>query len=151
MIPDGVKPQEQPVQPRYLAKEIPGAGIATITGQFVWPVGGTLTQYFKSWHPGIDIANKGLPDVVAADGGTVTVAGWPTPWAYGNRVMIDHGNGTVTLYAHLSQIYVSCGQKVNKGQAIGKMGSTGRSTGPHLHFEIRKSGGSADPLSVLGK
>jgi len=81
----------------------------------------------------------------------VTLAGWPDSSGYGNRIQIDHGNGYTTLYAHLSAIYVSSGQKVGKGEVIGKMGSTGRSTGTHLHLEIRKSGTALNPLSFLSR
>ena len=147
IIPDGVKPKEVPTTPRPLYAQIPGAG--TGTGQFVWPTAGHVSQGFSWYHRGIDIANKNVPDVLAADGGTVVIAGWVAPTAYGNHLIIDHGNGLATLYAHLSQLYVNSGQKVAKGQAIGKMGSTGRSTGVHLHFEIRQNGVAQNPLSYL--
>ena len=147
MVPEGIKPKETPVAPRRIYATVPGAGLGT--GQFVWPVGGSISQNYSWYHRAIDIANHGLPDIVASDGGTIIVAGWPTPWAYGNHIIIDHGNGQQTLYAHLSQIYVSVGQKVARGQTIGKMGSTGRSTGPHLHFEIRTNGSAQNPLSFL--
>jgi murein DD-endopeptidase MepM/ murein hydrolase activator NlpD len=149
IVPDGVMPKAQPWQPREYLAEVPQAGTVTGTGQFVWPVGGNLSQGFSWYHKGIDISNKAAPRIVAADGGTVIVVGWPSPWDYGNRVLIDHGNGYATLYAHLSQIYVSLGQKVSQGQVIGQMGSTGRSTGTHLHFEIRKDGAQVNPLNYL--
>lgn len=147
MVPNGEMPQEVPATPRRYFAVVPGAGLGT--GQFVWPTSGRITQNYAWYHKAVDIANGDLPVVVAADSGTVIVTGWPSPWAYGNRVMIDHGNGIVTLYAHLSQIFVSPGQQVQRGQAIGKMGSTGRSTGPHLHFEIRVNGANQNPLSYL--
>lgn len=147
MVPDGIKPKETPLAPKRLFATVPGAGLGT--GQFVWPVGGTITQGYSWYHKGIDIANRGLPDIVASDGGTVIQTGWPSPWDYGNRVIIDHGNGYQTLYAHLSQIYVGVGQKVARGQSIARMGSTGRSTGPHLHLEIRISGVGQNPLNFL--
>lgn len=146
MVPDGIMPKEVPVAPRTYA-QIPGAGQGT--GQFVWPVGGRITQGYSWYHKGIDIANKSAPDILAADSGVVVIAGWPSPWAYGNRIILDHGGGTTSLYAHLSQIYVSPGQQVAKGQAIGKVGSTGRSTGLHLHFEIRQNGNADNPLNYL--
>lgn len=149
MIPDGVKPEEKPPTPRYYAQVVPQPGVVTGTGQFLWPAGGKITQGYTAWHRGIDIANKGLPGIAAADSGTVVLTGWPAPWAYGNRILIDHGNGYQTLYAHLNAIYVSPGQKVERGQVIGQMGSTGRSTGPHLHFEIRQTGVGINPLSFL--
>jgi len=77
------------------------------------------------------------------------IAGWPDNIGYGNRVLIDHGNGFQTLYAHLSRIYVTAGQTVKRGDQIGQMGSTGRSTGVHLHFELRKEGALVDPLAYL--
>ncbi|NIT03354.1 peptidoglycan DD-metalloendopeptidase family protein [Candidatus Saccharibacteria bacterium] len=149
IVPDGVMPKAKPWQPREYLAEVPQAGTVTGTGQFVWPAGGNIGQGFRWYHKGIDISNKAAPGIVAADGGTVVVAGWPSPWAYGNRVLIDHGNGFATLYAHLSRIHVSAGQRVGQGQVIGQMGSTGRSTGVHLHFEIRKGGVAVNPLSYL--
>jgi len=148
IIPDGVKPKEVPTAPRptYYA-QIPGAGLGT--GQFVWPTSGRISQGYSWYHKAIDIANKNAPDILAADGGKVVLAGWVPPMAYGNHVIIDHGNGFATLYAHMSRIYVSAGQKVARGQAIGKMGSTGRSTGTHLHFEIRRNGAAQNPLNFL--
>ena len=100
-----------------------------------------ISQGFSWYHKGIDIANPNYPPIVAADSGVVTVAGWVDNTGYGNRVMIDHGNGYITLYGHMSRVSVSVGQRVGKGQLIGYVGSTGRSTGPHVHFEIRNSGG----------
>jgi murein DD-endopeptidase MepM/ murein hydrolase activator NlpD len=96
----------------------------------------------------IDIA-AGMGDpIYAADSGVVVYAGWISG-GYGNMVMIDHGNGYQTLYAHLSAIRVSCGASVRQGQVIGLAGSTGRSTGPHLHFEVRYMGGFVNPWYVL--
>lgn len=86
---------------------------------------------------------------MAADSGTVVGAGWLDNYGYGNRVLIDHGNGFVTLYAHLSGIQVRPGQTVNRGDVIGQMGSTGRSTGVHLHFEIRQGDVLHNPLGYL--
>ncbi len=147
IIPEGIKPKETPSIPRPVYASVPGAGLGT--GQFVWPTSGRISQGFSWYHKAIDIANFQAPDILAADGGTVVLAGWQAPTAYGNHVIIDHGNGLATLYAHLSSIYVGVGQKVAKGQAIGKMGSTGRSTGIHLHFEIRQNGAAQNPLSYL--
>ncbi len=127
-----------------------GSGIGT--GSFMWPVRGLITQSFKSYHPGIDIAGSAGDPVVAADGGEVIVSGWTDNTGYGNRVMIKHPNGYVTLYGHLlaDSHKVKAGDKVSKGQVIGLRGSTGRSTGPHLHFEVRKPGTSnQNPLSFL--
>ncbi len=150
IVPDGVKPAEVLWDPkRYVAQRTPDAGAVSATGQFIWPVSGTISQRYVWYHRGLDIANRAQPPVLAADSGTVTVAGWPDGNGYGNRVMISHGNGTETLYAHLSSISVVPGQRVNRGDVIGVVGSTGRSTGPHLHFEIRRSGELLDPLQFL--
>ena len=120
------------------------------TGGFIWPTGNHyLSGYdFSSTHLGIDIAaGLGAP-VFAADSGVVVVAGWNSS-GYGNVIMIDHGNGYSTVYGHLSQINVSLCQGVTQGQVIGLAGSTGNSTGAHLHFEVRLNGGYVDPWYVL--
>ncbi len=150
MIPDGIMPKVVPLQPRprYYA-QVPAAGTVTGTGQFAWPASGGVTQGYSWYHKAVDIANASAPSILASDDGQVVVVGWPAPSAYGNRVIIDHGNGYTTLYAHLSQIHVSAGQKVSQGQSIGKMGSTGRSTGTHLHFEIRLNGAAQNPFNYL--
>lgn len=148
IVPEGVKPTgEGTAIPR--ARQItPDAGTVVASGQFVWPTQGTITQRFAWYHPGIDIANRGLPTVVGADSGRVEFAGWEGT-GYGNMVLIDHGNGYKTRYAHLSQIMVISGQSVARGAAIGRMGSTGHSTGPHTHFEIYLNGTRVNPLSYL--
>ena len=120
------------------------------TGQFIWP-----SQFqalsggdFKEGHPGIDLnAPPGSP-VFAADTGLVIFAGW-SGLGYGNAILIDHGNGFQTLYAHLSQISTYCGAKVEQSKLIGMSGNTGNSSGPHLHFEVRVPGGYLNPLKVL--
>jgi murein DD-endopeptidase MepM/ murein hydrolase activator NlpD len=124
-----------------------GTGI----GEFVWPTSGVITsQMGARWgrlHAGIDIAGPiGTPVYAAADG-TVCFTG--VSGGYGNLIRINHGSDTVTYYAHLKSISVKEGQHVKKGQRIGYMGNTGRSTGPHLHFEIRKNGNPVDPLTRL--
>jgi murein DD-endopeptidase MepM/ murein hydrolase activator NlpD len=151
IVPDGAPPEKpKSVPTQYLAKEnIPVADLAS--GQFIWPASGDLSQYFSWYHPGIDISNLGGGPIRAADSGTVVVAGWPDSYGYGNRVEIDHGNGYRTLYAHMSAIYVSPGQTISKGDVIGAMGSTGRSTGVHLHLEIRLNGTPLNPLGILGR
>lgn len=151
IIPDGVPPKA-PARaiPRYLAK---GPASSTYSapggGNFTWPTNGSITQGFSWYHPGIDIANRGGPANVASDGGVVVVAGWVDNFGFGNRVVINHGNGYQTTYAHLSNIYVTIGQKVSRGETIGRMGSTGRSTGTHTHFEIRYKGIAVNPLAIL--
>jgi murein DD-endopeptidase MepM/ murein hydrolase activator NlpD len=152
VIPDGVKPDAAaPTVPRTTRSiaTTPDAGSVTATGSFVWPAAGKITQGYRFYHKGIDIANRGAGPILAGDSGTVTVAGWLDNSGYGNRVMIDHGNGLVTLYAHMSAVQVRVGQRVNRGDLLGQMGSTGRSTGTHLHFEIRRGGVGIDPMSFL--
>ncbi len=127
------------------------------TGQLAWPVNGEITSPFgwrvhpiwgtQIFHAGLDIgADYGDP-VHAADSGTVVYAGWMG--GYGNAVMIDHGGGMVTLYGHNSSITVGEGEQVSKGQTIALAGSTGNSTGPHCHFEVRIHGEVVSPLQYL--
>lgn len=154
IVPDGLppeaaKPKARP-QPQYIAQGPSSPAFEALGGgKFVWPTGGGISQYFAWYHPGIDIPNKSAPGIAASDGGTVVIAGWPDNMGYGNRVVVDHGNGYRTLYAHLSNVYVSGGQTVSRGQIIGQMGSTGRSTGTHLHFEIHYKGVPVNPLAIL--
>lgn len=118
-----------------------GNGLST--GAFTWPVPSTMvvTQGFMvGGHRGIDIGGACGSAIVAADGGTVAHAGPGEDWSYGNSILISHGNGLFTRYAHLSAVHVRTGQKVSKGQRIGLVGNTGRSFGCHLHFEVLKGG-----------
>ena len=126
--------------------------IAPGRDQYLWPTKGVFTSGFGwRWgrmHKGIDIANNTGTSIHAAKAGIVTFAGWSG--AYGYLVEIAHGDGESTRYAHNSRLMVSKGQVVPQGARISLMGSTGRSTGPHLHFEIRRPGGAAvNPLSLL--
>lgn len=154
IVPDGSppeipKPKARP-QPQYLAQGPQSPAFqAPFGAQFIWPAGGQISQYFAWYHPGVDIANRSAPGIAASDGGTVVVAGWPDSQGYGNRVVIDHGNGYRSLYAHLSNVYVSVGATISRGQLIGQMGSTGRSTGTHLHMEIHYKGVPINPLAIL--
>lgn len=126
------------------------------SGSFMWPVPYThsISSYYEwRWgrmHWGIDIADSGIygQDIVASDGGTVTFAGYDDS-GYGYYVLIDHGNGYSTCYAHCSSLAVSAGQKVSKGQTVGYIGSTGNSTGPHLHFEVRYGSDKLNPLDFV--
>lgn len=148
VVPEGVMPEVKPwEQRRYVAYQTEG-GAVTGTGQFVWPASGGITQYPVWYHMAIDISNNAMPDILAADSGQIIACNF-FKWGYGNHVMIDHGNGFVTLYGHLSSIYVNPGQSIGRGQAIGRMGSTGRSSGVHLHFEIRLNGVLQNPLNYL--
>jgi murein DD-endopeptidase MepM/ murein hydrolase activator NlpD len=151
MVPDGVMPKLSPVSPTTSLAGVmtPDAGVVSAMGSFVWPASGGISQGYRFYHKAIDISNRGGGAILAADSGTVTVAGWPDNNGYGNRVMVDHGNGYSTLYAHLSSISVAPGQRVNRGDVLGQMGSTGRSTGTHLHFEIRAGGALQNPLNFL--
>ena len=124
------------------------AGAPKGSGRFAWPTRGVLTQGYWSGHLGIDIGNVTGTPIVAADDGYVVLAGRDT-WGYGNQVLIDHGNGFLTRYAHLHRIHVKAGDSVKKGQQLGTMGSTGRSTGPHLHFEIIYQRIRRNPLGFL--
>lgn len=115
---------------------------------FIWPTSGGITQYPIWYHMAVDIANNALPPILASDGGTITFAGC-LDYGYGCHIIIDHGNGYQTLYAHLSSLGVTPGQAVGQGQQIGFLGSTGRSSGPHLHFEVRSGGAQLNPLNFL--
>jgi murein DD-endopeptidase MepM/ murein hydrolase activator NlpD len=127
------------------------------TGAMMWPVNGTVTSGFgyrihpilrrRILHTGIDIAAGNGTPIWAADGGRVVYSTWVD--GYGNTVAIDHGGGISTLYAHQSSLAVSYGQTVKKGQVVGYVGSTGLSTGPHLHFEVRVNGSPVDPMGYL--
>jgi murein DD-endopeptidase MepM/ murein hydrolase activator NlpD len=120
------------------------------SGTFVWPADArTLSGYdYSGVHRGLDIrAGLGAP-IYAADSGVVVYGGW-NDWGYGNLVVIDHGNGWQSVYAHLSQWNVACGQSVNQGEVIGLAGSTGRSSGAHLHFELRYESAYVNPWTVL--
>ena len=127
------------------------------TGQFMWPCNGPITSYYgwrthpifgtTKYHSGMDIAVDSGTPIHAADSGTVVYSGWLG--GYGNCVMIDHGGGLVTLYAHNSALNVGEGQYVSKGTVVAYAGSTGYSTGPHCHFEVRLHGELTEPLNYL--
>ena len=131
-----------------------GSGAADSHIPSIWPTTGEVTSpYGLRWggtdfHPGIDIANDmGTPIVATADG-VVEYAGWNSG-GYGNMVDINHGNGIMTRYGHASQVVVSVGQQVKRGQLIAYMGSTGFSTGPHVHYEVHINGNRVNPISYL--
>ncbi len=121
-------------------------------GMFIWPADNHYLSGFD-WNPnanhsGIDVdGDLGMP-VYAVDNGVVVYAGWNN-WGYGNVIVINHGNGWQTLYAHLDQYYVSCGQSVYQTNIIGSIGSTGKSSGPHLHFEMMYNGTKVNPHDYL--
>lgn len=146
IVPGGRKPYIPRVVRAYSGPVPENA--AKGTGSFGWPVSGRITQKYWDRHRALDIgASKGSP-VYAADSGYVVYAGWSEA-GYGYMVIIDHGNGFRTLYAHLSWYFPDTGQSVAKGELIGKVGSTGKSTGPHLHFEIIKNGVKRNPFGFL--
>jgi murein DD-endopeptidase MepM/ murein hydrolase activator NlpD len=152
IVPGGVKP--------YISREVTAyngpipKNAERGSGMFAWPTSGRLTDRFAfntfsgRWHGGLDISGYLSAPVYASDSGFVTFAGW-TKTGYGNLLIIDHGNGFETRYAHLQAFYVSAGQSVGKGDLIAAMGSTGNSTGPHLHFEIRYKGVRKNPELYL--
>lgn len=126
------------------------------TGRFVWPTPSThyVSQHYSAKHGALDIWGHNMEgdDILAADGGTVLIATDPTGtswWSYGKYIVIDHGNGYQTLYAHCSKLLVKPGQQVLKGERIALVGSTGRSTSPHLHFEVRINGRKTDPMKFF--
>ncbi|MFH2118425.1 MAG: peptidoglycan DD-metalloendopeptidase family protein [Candidatus Paceibacterota bacterium] len=150
MVPQGVKPTATRTTSRTTIGILtPDAGSVSASGAFIWPTSGQISQSYQFYHKAIDISNRGGAAILAADSGVVVTAGWVDNSGYGNRVIIDHGNGFVTLYAHMSVVQVRVGQRVNRGDTLGQMGSTGRSTGTHLHFEIRQGGALLNPLSFL--
>jgi len=154
VVPDGIPPA--PARPITT----PSSGLADLgsifkpapaaAGAFNWPTTARrITQYFRGWrHTGIDIGNKTGQPVYAAEDGLVTASGWNSG-GYGYYIIIDHGNGIQTLYAHNSKLIVERGDRVSKGDVIAAIGSTGRSTGPHVHFEVRLNGNRVNPLDYL--
>lgn len=118
--------------------------------KMAWPtVGHRITQYFSWRHNGLDIGNKVGTPIYAADSGTVILAQGGYNGGYGNTIVIDHGGGKRTRYGHASKLFVKVGDEVEKGEHIAAMGSTGRSTGPHLHFEVLINGARYNPLNYI--
>lgn len=118
------------------------------SGKLLWPTTGhRVSQYFKWGHTGLDITGPYTAPTYAADDGRVEAVGWGS--GYGNRIIINHGNGIKTLYAHHSKMFVSVGDSVSRGQTIGMIGCTGWCTGPHVHFEVIVNGVQVNPLSYL--
>ena len=158
MVPGGMKPVEAPLR---LASTLPSRSLsnnaATVsppapppaaTGSMMWPTYGPIYNYFSAWHRGLDISPPYGTAVIATDSGVVTSAQY-VRYGYGFHVMVDHGNGYGSMYAHLSEILVSPGQRVGRGELIGRVGTTGYATGPHLHFEVYQGGVPVNPLNVL--
>lgn len=149
LVPDGIKPSEQPFIKRQIF--IAQSPTSVSSAGFTWPLSGGISQFASWYHMAIDITNPVGTPIVAAQSGKVTKISTGT-WdgGYGNNIMIDNGGGYQTLYAHMSGVNVSIGQEVVAGKTvIGFVGNTGRSTGSHLHFEIRQNGVLVNPLSFL--
>ncbi|MBR5296195.1 MAG: peptidoglycan DD-metalloendopeptidase family protein [Clostridia bacterium] len=145
-----------------IVEEIARQSQGTFSGTFIWPLPATnpgyISQYYGGGHSGLDIGvggwvNNGKVPALAIASGKVTASGSNYHWSWGNLVVIDHGGGYVSYYAHLDSISVSVGQQVSQGQQIGKIGSTGNSTGPHLHIVIYEPTGNGskicDPLKYI--
>jgi murein DD-endopeptidase MepM/ murein hydrolase activator NlpD len=138
-----------------------GSNKKFVGGAFLWPIDGTcrISSPFgnrfhpvlkkKKMHTGIDIAARTGTRIDAAANGTVILAGWFG--GYGKTVIIDHGGGKSTLYGHTSALFVNEGDEVKKGQKIAEVGSTGLSTGPHCHFEVREHGTPVNPMNYVSK
>ncbi|HNZ86854.1 MAG TPA: M23 family metallopeptidase [bacterium] len=153
IIPDGVLPRATATQvarqTRVINTSVTGKAEVINTGtKLLWPTSAKRISQYYSWrHSGLDIAGPVGTPIYAAEDGVVETAGW-NRGGYGYYIIINHGNGIRTLYAHASKLYVVSGQKVTRGQTIMAMGSTGRSTGSHLHFEVRANG-FRNPLSYI--
>lgn len=145
MVPGGSKPLV--IRPITYNSTTPANAIKG-TFNFQWPTSACITQLYWARHPGMDLANSLGTAVVAADGGLVEFVGWDNT-GYGNMILLNHGNGAVTRYAHLSAFAVAVGNSVSKGQLIGRIGSTGNSTGPHLHFEVIINGIHRNPIGIV--
>lgn len=163
-IPEYIQPGDEIIIPNGVKKNPPSPKIAkqreefkivhvpdnfrTLIGDLLWPLTGVtrVSQGFKKRHPAIDIPCRNCPVLAAADG-IVELAGYQK--GYGNTIVLNHGSGMKTRYAHGSNLLVSAGDQITKGQVIMISGSTGRSTGPHLHFEIIQNGARLNPLSLI--
>lgn len=152
IVPGGkVSPPTPAPRPAVASRNVVNIPVTIIptNGQFLWPNGCTrITQYFSWHHSGVDIAcPAGTPILAAADGVVYRVQYLST--GYGHNIMINHGGGVMTLYGHMTTILVQAGETVKRGQQIGVEGSTGHSTGPHLHFEVRIDGKCTNPLNYI--
>lgn len=152
-IPGGIKIAQPAIQNRSSLANFFMPSFAPIVSQtrMSWPTDSRrITQYYSWRHHGLDIGGKITNYIYASDDGAVTLAAY-SGWngGYGKYVMLDHGSGKKTLYGHLSKNFVQVGEKIKKGQVIGMMGTTGRSTGVHLHFEIRFGSSLVNPLKYV--
>lgn len=152
-----IQARQRELEAQRRAQGIVGSYVPSAPGVFAWPVSGTITSPFgwrsnpfggsPEFHQGLDIAAPTGTTITASAGGTVIMAQWYG--GYGNYILIDNGGGYSTGYGHLSAFYVSAGQQIKQGQAIGAVGCTGECTGPHVHFEIRYNGKPIDPATRL--
>ncbi|NEO88408.1 MAG: M23 family metallopeptidase [Spirulina sp. SIO3F2] len=145
--------QDQRRRARAIARVLATADTKPVTSTqptYILPTQGTLSQGFNRYHTGLDIANAEGTIVVAAANGVVEFAAWDQN-GLGYAVMVRHPDGSQTVYGHHRKLWVSAGEQVEQGQAIAEMGSTGNSTGPHLHFEIHRQGQAVDPSQWLGE
>ena len=140
---------EQDILAAQAGRAVAAKGVST--SGYIWPLGGAITSYYgPRWgrmHTGIDIDGTTGQPIVASKDGRVIVASYYG--GYGNAVVVDHGGGASTLYAHMSALNVSNGQSVSQGQVVGYVGATGNVTGDHLHFEVRVNGSPQDPMNYL--
>jgi len=149
VVPDGSKPFVPPqVQSIVNYASVAPTGAPVGSGIMGWPITGRISQGYFGYHPAIDIESPIGSPVLAIDSGFVAAAGWDNS-GYGYHVVIDHGNGLQSMYAHLQSYYLEAGDFVEKGQAVGEVGMSGRSSGPHLHLEIRQGTIQLNPLSYL--
>lgn len=151
IIPGGrpytAPPKVTPARPKTVV--VPPSVAAIPGGKMLWPIiSRRVTQYFKWRHAGLDVGDKMGNPIYAAENGAVEYSGWERG-GWGNTVMVNHGNGIKTRYAHASKLLVGVGEYVKKGQVIALVGSTGRSTGPHIHFGVYINGRAVNPLQYL--
>lgn len=147
IVPNGSIPAPAAPKPVIPARSYP-TYVAHGSGVLGWPVRCEISQYASWFHPAIDMACPYGNPVYSADSGRVIVS-VKQSWGYGWHVIVDHGNGILTTYAHMSAIYVNVGANVGRGQLVGAVGTTGLATGPHLHFQVKKDGVDVNPLSLL--
>lgn len=159
MVVGGIKPAEPAVQVAARQPEsqpaaargevLPPSPQAPVGGASLqWPTYGPIYSFFSGWHRGLDISPPHGTPVYAAEAGVVTAASYQND-GYGLTVHVDHGNGLQSMYAHLSEVVVRPGESVVRGQHVGRVGTSGRVTGPHLHFEVYQGGVAIDPLRML--
>lgn len=150
IVPVAIKPTTKPVITKPTTGPVTVPPPSAAVGTYIWPTGAKIvTQYYGLRHTGMDIAGpQGLPNYAVRDG-VVTKSQCGYNGGYGCYIIVDHGGGITTWYAHNSKLLVSVGDHVTQGQVIGLLGNTGRSTGPHIHFEVRVNGRHTNPLQYI--